>query len=263
MTRRKLGATIAACALTLLAAACGSSGDSPSGLVINGPGLSTSAPPWQPEYAHLPERTHKLGLPPVGNEKFHIHAALHIYKNGLLLPVPAEIGLVPAKHIETSLHTHDATGIIHMETIHPFKFTLGDFFSVWGVKLGPAQVGDLTGLGGDKLHFYLNGKPLRNPAAYVMKNGDNISIGYGPDNSFPHSPGTRLLREVEEGKAGLNCSATTTSKKAKSCLTTGSSPSKSTSKEQAKSDGPKTQGTSTQGTSTQGTNTQGSTGQGG
>jgi hypothetical protein len=252
MTLRKLGATIAACALTLLAAACGSSGSSPTGLVISGPGVRTSTPPWQPEYAHLSERVHKLRLPPVGDEKFHIHAALHIYKNGLLLPVPADIGLVPAKHIETSLHTHDATGIIHMEAVHPFKFTLGDFFSVWGVKLGPAQVGGLTGSAGDKLHFYLNGKPLANPAAHVLKNGDNISIGYGPQDSFPHSPGTRLLREVEEGKAGLNCSASTTSKKAKSCLAAGSSQSKSTSKEQAKSERPKTQGTSTQGSEGQG-----------
>ena len=137
--------------------------------------------------------------------------------------MPAEIGLETAKHVETSLHTHDGTGIIHMETIRPFKFTLGDFFAVWGVKLGPAQVGGLTGSGGNGLHFYLDGKPLSNPAAHVLKNGDNISIGYGPDNSFPHSPGTQLLREVEEGKAGLNCSATTTSKKAKSCFTTGGS----------------------------------------
>jgi len=226
MTRRTLGATIAACALTLLAAACGSSGDSPSGLVINGPGLSTAQPPWQPEYAHLEERVKKLGLPPVGGEQFHIHAALHIYKNGLLITVPELIGLVPAKKIETSMHTHDTSGIIHMEAIHPFKFTLGDFFSVWGVKLGPAQVGGLTGAGGDKLHFYVNGKPLSNPAAYVLHRRDNIVIGYGPEDSFPHSPNTQLLREVEEGKAGLACSATTTSKKAKSCMSQFNTPSK-------------------------------------
>jgi len=135
-----------------------------------------------------------------------------------LLPVAALIGLEPSKGIETSLHTHDSTGIIHMETVHPFRFTLGDFFKVWGVKLGPEQVGGLTGLGGDKLHFYVNGHTLTDPAAYVMHNGDNISIGFGEDASFPHSPGTQLLREVEAGKAGLNCSATTTSKKAKSCM---------------------------------------------
>lgn len=223
MSIAKPAAALAVTIVLLAASGCGSSSSTPAGLVISAPGLQTGQPPWAPEYAHLPERLHQLGLPPTGNEKFHIHAALHIYNDGLLVPVPADIGLELAKHIETSLHTHDATGIIHMETIHPYKFTLGDFFTVWGVKLGPAQLGGLTGLGGSKLHFYVNGKPLSNPAAYVMHNGDNIAIGYGADSSFPHSPGTQLLREVEEGKAGLNCSSSTTSKKAKSCLSTSTS----------------------------------------
>lgn len=227
---RLLAPAVAAAAIALLLAAsgCGSSAPAaPAGLTISGPGLQTGQPPWAPEYAHLPERLHTLGLPPVGGEKFHIHAALHIYKEGILQPVPAEIGLEPAKHIETSLHTHDPTGIIHMEASHRFNFTLGDFFMVWGVKLGPAQVGGLEGLGGDKLHFYLNGRPLQNPAALVLHNGDNIAIGYGADSSFPHSPGTRLLREVEEGKAGLNCSSSTTSKKSShGCLAAPAAPPK-------------------------------------
>jgi hypothetical protein len=212
-TALALGVSVA----LLAVAGCGGS-SAPPGFVIAGAGLQASQPPWAPEYAHLPERLSELKLPPVGNEKLHIHAALHIYKEGLLMPVPAEVGLDPAKHIEASLHTHDSTGIIHMEAARRFDFTLGDFFKVWGVKLGPAQVGGLTGLGGDKLHFYLDGTPLKDPAAHVLRNGDNIAIGYGADSSFPHSPGARLLREVEEGKAGLNCSSSTKSKKAKSCL---------------------------------------------
>jgi hypothetical protein len=65
----------------------------------------------------------------------------------------------PSAHDDRSLRR---TGIIHMEASHPFNFTLGDFFSVWGVKLGPAQLGGLSGYGGDHLRFYLNGKPLSN-----------------------------------------------------------------------------------------------------
>ena len=88
----------------------------------------------------------------------------------------------PSAHDDRSLRR---TGIIHMEASHPFNFTLGDFFSVWGVKLGPAQLGGLSGYGGDHLHFYLNGKPLSNPAAHVLHNNDSIVIGYGPVGSFP------------------------------------------------------------------------------
>src|SRR5262249_25362216 len=181
--------------LPLLIAGCGSSSDNPWGLTISGPALQTSQPvkqvsqpPWRPEYAHLAQRLKLIGIPPGGQEKFHIHAMLHIYRNGLLLPLPAEIGLDPAQGIESSMHTHDSTGIIHMEAPHPFSYTLGDFFAVWGVKLGPAQVGGLTGLGGDHLHFYVNGKPLSNPAAHVLHRYDSVVIGYGPDSSFPHNP---------------------------------------------------------------------------
>jgi hypothetical protein len=219
MKARTLTAALLVTALALGASACGSSTLAPAGLVIAGPGVRTSQPPWSPEYAHLGERLRKLGLPPGGDEKFHIHAMLHIYVEGLLVPLPADIGLDPAKHTESSLHTHDRTGIIHMEAAHAYNFTLGDFFAVWGVKLGPAQLGGLTGYGGDKLHFYLNGKPLKDPATHVLRNGDSIVIGYGALSSFPHNPSTFLLDEIEHGKGGLGCSSAPGAKHARSCLT--------------------------------------------
>ncbi|MHB8531330.1 MAG: hypothetical protein ACYDC2_01285, partial [Solirubrobacteraceae bacterium] len=125
-----------------------------------------------------------------------------------------------ADGIESSMHTHDGTGIIHMEAAHPFAYTLGDFFAVWGVKLAPAQVGGLTGYGGDRLHFYLNGKPLSNPAALVLHTDDRIVIGYGPPNGYPHIFSKRLLTEVDKGEGGLGCGAVKTGHKTKSCFTT-------------------------------------------
>jgi hypothetical protein len=211
--------------LVLAAAGCGSGTASPPGLTISGPGLQTSQPAsglsqpsWQPEYAHLAQRLNLIGIPPGGKEEFHIHALLHIYVNGLLTRLPADIGLDPAKGVEASMHTHDGTGIIHMEAPHPFNYTLGDFFSVWGVKLGPAQVGGLAGLGGDHLHFYLNGKPLSNPAALVLHKDHSVVIGYGPDSGFPHKPSTFLLTEVDKGEGGLGCGAAKKGQKTKSCL---------------------------------------------
>src|SRR5437899_1359095 len=182
MAHRKLIAALAGL-LVLASAGCGSGSHVPAGLTISGPGLQTSQPPWPPEYRHLAQRLRQLGLPPGGKETFHIHALLHIYAGGLLVPLPAEIGLDAAKGIESSMHTHDRTGIIHIEAPHRYSFTLGDFFAVWGVKLGPGQLGGLTGFGGDKLHFYLNGKPLTNPAAHVLRNNDSVVIGYGADSS--------------------------------------------------------------------------------
>jgi hypothetical protein len=205
--------------LVPVATGCGSDSKRPAGLTISGPGLQTTKPPWAPEYAHLAQRLHALGLPPGGQEKFHIHALLHIYVDGLLVPTAANIGLDPAKKLESSLHTHDRTGIIHMEAPHPFKYTLGDFFSVWGVKFGPEQLGALRGYGGDHLHFYLNGRPLSNPAAYVLHNDDRIVIGYGADNSFTHNPSNILLKQVEgKGGGALSCSKAKPGQRTRSCL---------------------------------------------
>ncbi|HWG08672.1 MAG TPA: hypothetical protein VN672_06655 [Solirubrobacteraceae bacterium] len=224
LTRRLLQGALILPA-TLLVASCGSSASTPPGLTISGPGLQTSQPAsgpnrpaWKPEYEHLAQRLKQIGIPPGGQEKFHIHALLHIYVNGLLRPLPANIGLDPAKGIESSMHTHDGTGIIHMEAPHPFKYTLGDFFAVWGVKLGPAQVGGLKGYGGDRLHFYLNGKPLSNPAALVLHKDDSIVMGYGPPSGYPHNPSKFLLTEVDKGEGGLGCGAAKKGEKTKSCL---------------------------------------------
>ena len=211
----------ALCALlALLVAGCGSSSaDPPSGTTISGPGLQTSTPPWRPEYAHLKQRVRARGIPPHGTEKFHIHAMLHIYVDGLLSPLPKNIGINEAQGIESSLHTHDATGIIHMEASHPHRFTLGDFFAVWGVKLGPDQVGGLTGLGGDHLHFYLNGRTLPDPAAHVLRDGDSVVIGYGAVDSFPHRPSTVLLKQLKsKNGTTLSCSSNPDAKKRKTCF---------------------------------------------
>ncbi|HEX9235017.1 MAG TPA: hypothetical protein VF972_01920 [Actinomycetota bacterium] len=41
----------------------------------------------------------------------------------------------------TSIHTHDATGIIHIESPTPRTFTLGEFFDVWGVRFTASCLG--------------------------------------------------------------------------------------------------------------------------
>lgn len=63
----------------------------------------------------------------------HLHIQLTITLNGRSLPIPPGIGITPdCTHL---LHTHDDSGVIHIE--HPpwADFTLGDFFLAgqrWG-----------------------------------------------------------------------------------------------------------------------------------
>ena len=175
----------------------------------SGPGIRASVPPWAPEYQHLGARLTALGLPAAGSDKFHIHALLNISVDVQPVAVPANIGVDATHHLESTLHTHDQTGVIHMEAPHPFAYTLGDLFAVWGVQFAQGELGALRAHGDQQLHVYVNGHAVSNPANYMMHKNDNIAIGFGTDASFSHTPGTAMLGLVESG--GLTCSASSAS----------------------------------------------------
>jgi hypothetical protein len=89
---------------------------------------------------------------------FHIHAHLATFVNGAQRAVPAGIGIPGAVFQDTPqgkfvgsgscfywLHTHAASGVIHIESPVHRTYTLGDFFDEWGQPLGPNQVGPVKG----------------------------------------------------------------------------------------------------------------------
>jgi hypothetical protein len=76
------------------------------------------------------------------SESYHIHSLVSLYKDGVRLGLPAEIGL---KGCTYELHTHDHTGVVHNETDLKKTFTLGQFFAVWGKELTRTSVAGLIG----------------------------------------------------------------------------------------------------------------------
>jgi hypothetical protein len=95
---------------------------------------------------------------------YHIHAHLAIYVSGSPQVVPAGIGIPGPQQVVNGfveggkclywLHTHDATGIIHVESPAQRVYTLGQFFDIWGRSLSGTQVGRATG----HVTVFLNGK---------------------------------------------------------------------------------------------------------
>jgi len=100
---------------------------------------------------------------PAMHEEFHVHTHLAIILNGetsplpfaqndpAVLAIPAELGIPKLADGTTrkciySLHTHDSTGIIHVEAPVPGTFTLGQFFDIWGEPLTPTNVAGLVGM---------------------------------------------------------------------------------------------------------------------
>jgi hypothetical protein len=79
---------------------------------------------------------------------YHVHSHLSIFLDGVALAIPEDIGIVqltPVTKCVYSLHTHDHSGKLHIEGPAPVRFTLGQFFMIWGYPLGPDNVAGLTG----------------------------------------------------------------------------------------------------------------------
>jgi hypothetical protein len=130
----------------------------------------------------LEDREKALQLPAPSDTIYHVHAQLKVFANGKEMTVPQNVGIAP--NFLSSLHTHDAQGIIHMEAVEPYPFTLGQFFTVWGVKFTQTQLGSYTTANGLVLETYVNGEKVPNGPRYEMKQGDSIVVGFGKPGSF-------------------------------------------------------------------------------
>ena len=120
--------------------------------------------------------------------QFHIHAHLDIFVNDHLIYIPPQIGIMDGKCIYW-LHTHDGTGIIHIESPLKRDFTLGQFFEVWKGKLNNSKSFDDI-LGGKQVPtVYVNGNKVPSDVNYkdVKLNAhDEIALVYGtPPKSIP------------------------------------------------------------------------------
>jgi hypothetical protein len=193
-TRRKrltmIGIPLGGLAIAAVIALIATSSGGKSAHVTGGgasAGLQATSAPWKPEYSGLQTRLAALNLPAGMDGAYHVHAALRVYVDGKQVPVPANIGIEPEAGSMASLHTHDTSGVIHIESSEKYPFTLGQFFTIWGVKFTGTQLGSYVAGAGNMLAVYANGKPVSNPVGYAMSPHDDIVVGYGKPGSFPTS----------------------------------------------------------------------------
>lgn len=84
----------------------------------------------------------------------HIHAHLTLIANGVQRAIPLAIGATGTEVIQGFvvnarcyywLHTHDATGIIHVEAPVTTPLTLGQLFAIWGEPLSRSNIAGFAG----------------------------------------------------------------------------------------------------------------------
>lgn len=109
------------------------------------------------------------------SENYHVHAYVGLYVNGQLVVIPDAIGIYLAAGDTTDpatswpnqeiyagtsstpgcfyhIHTHDESGMIHLEDPDPSGapitaslFTTGNLFDIWGIQVSSTQFGPFQG----------------------------------------------------------------------------------------------------------------------
>jgi hypothetical protein len=155
-------------------------------------GMQTGNAPWTQGLPGLKERLQATGVPfgPQEQLAYHLHMHLEIFVDGTAEPVPAGVGFnnvgPTSQQFITVLHTHDTSGVIHIESPVQRAYTLGQFFDVWGVRLSSSCVGGYCTSGNKQFRVFRNGKPYTaDPRGLLLKQHEEIVVTYGTKAELP------------------------------------------------------------------------------
>ena len=174
----------AVCAVALVVAACGS----PAAPATTS---ATTVPSAWPLPADASKAAAQAGLPMLDREMLavHYHAHVDVIVRGVRVIVPAGVGIDAARHLISPLHTHDTTGIVHIESEKDIPFTLGQFFVEWGQPLTSTRVGPVGAATGEQVRVYRNGAQVSaDPASIKFTAHAQIVVWLGPAAEQPAVP---------------------------------------------------------------------------
>jgi hypothetical protein len=125
--------------------------------------------------------------------QYHIHVHLQILYDGVVVGVPAGIGIGRPWSVDSTgfiatggcfawIHTHDTTGVVHIVTPEEKSFTLGQLFEVWGQPVGPDSALGYDG----SLMVLVNGQRVGgDPRGVRLRNLENIVLELGTPPAVP------------------------------------------------------------------------------
>jgi hypothetical protein len=153
------------------------------------PGLLKTPPPWDANTGKLQQRLRAIGLPALTAEGqvVHIHQHLDLFVDGKPVKVADNVGIDPNGGFISPLHTHlETADVIHVESPTQERFSLGQFFAVWGVRLDAKCLGGECAGHGTVLRAWVDGKPVAaDPTRIVLAEHQEIVIAYGKQAQMP------------------------------------------------------------------------------
>jgi hypothetical protein len=149
------------------------------------PGELRTEAPWPANSAEAAARAEAIGLPPEGTTH-HTHTNLQVFIHGERQTVPTNIGIDEAARQVLALHTHEDSGTIHVESQTARRFTLGEFFDVWGVRLSPSCVGAYCNDAENRLRVFVDGQEVTgSPRDVPLEDQSVVVLTYGAEDELP------------------------------------------------------------------------------
>lgn len=151
----------------------------------------TTAPPWSVPADPVPlAEAAGLRVGAMEGTASHFHTHLDVLVNGEPVTVPANIGIDPSGRGMSELHTHDERGVLHVEAPSKgVRYTLGQVFAEWDVRLGQTAVGALEADGTNTLRAYVDGELVEgDPANIELRPRGQIALVYGPADAEADVP---------------------------------------------------------------------------
>ena len=154
---------------------------------------AVSQPTWSNGWENLSARLAALHLPGLSDTTLHYHGHLTLYVDGRRVVIPANIGFDQPDQVASPIHTHDTTGVIHIEADDPsFRGSLQEFFDVWGVYLSSRCVGGYC----SGVKAFVNGRTVSLSRSVPLAAHDAVTVvvgrpprGFKPDRSYPFPQG--------------------------------------------------------------------------
>jgi hypothetical protein len=151
----------------------------------------TTAAPWAaPADAEAAVRAAGLSMLTAEGTALHIHQHLSILVDGKPVTVPADIGVDAAAQRLSALHTHDTSGILHIESPSRRTFLLDQAFAEWDVRLGKGEIGPyVDGKDGTRVAVFVDGKlHAGDPRDIVLTGHQDIDVVVTTDGTTPKAP---------------------------------------------------------------------------
>jgi hypothetical protein len=152
---------------------------------------AVARPSWpRPDDTANRARAIGLSVAPMEGTARHFHVHLDVLVDGRPVQVPAGLGIASSGRELSELHTHDTSGVLHIEApTTGRRYVLGQLFTEWNVRLDAGDMGGLRAGGGRTLAAYVDGRRQSgDPADVELTPHREIALVYGPATAHPKVP---------------------------------------------------------------------------